>query len=61
MRERVAFKSLRVTYALAQLLPDEGLEDGEEHIEDIRVVHNVHSLQTHTDALLYIVQQHGGK
>lgn len=64
--DQLAYKSLGVkggvaTYSLAQLLPDEGLEDGEQHVEDIRVVHNVHRLQAHTDAILHIVQQHCGK
>lgn len=49
------------THPLAQLLPNERLEDGEQHIEHVRIVENVHSLQSQAQHVLRPFQQHRRK
>lgn len=45
--------------ALAQLLANERLEDGKQHIEHVRVVHDVHRLQAQHQHVLHPFEQHG--
>lgn len=46
---------------LAQLLADERLEHRKQHIEHVRIVHNVHGFQAQHQHILHPFQQHGSK
>lgn len=52
---------IRIPHPLAQLLANERLEDGEQHVEHVRIVEDVHRLQAQEQHVLHPLQQHGGE